>query len=48
MTLILLKTCVSLVLLALGKLLTLGVNSPEGYEDEGGFHAVRIPVRTHD
>ena len=48
MTLILLKICVSFVLLALGKLLTLGVNLPEGYEDERGFHAVRIPVRTRD
>ena len=48
MTLILLKICVSLVLLAFGKLLTLGLNLPEGYEDERGFHQVRIPVRNRE
>ena len=48
MTLILLKVSFSLVLLGLGKLLTLGVCLPEGYEDESGFHYVRIPVRVRD
>lgn len=48
MTLILLKICVSFVLLALGKLLTLGGSLPEGYEDERGFHYIRIPVRTRE
>ncbi len=48
MTLILLKICVSLVLLAVGKLLTLDACLPEGYEDESGFHYARIPVRVRD
>ena len=48
MTLILLKICISLVVLSFGKLLTLGLNLPEGYEDERGFHHVRVPVRNRE
>ncbi|HEY4246412.1 MAG TPA: hypothetical protein VGM64_06115 [Lacunisphaera sp.] len=38
MTLILLKTVISLLLIAAGKVLTMGPGLPEGYEDERGFH----------
>lgn len=44
MTLFLLKTVISLLLVAAGKVLTMGPGLPEGYEDEAGFHfgAARI------
>jgi hypothetical protein len=45
MTLLLLKTCLSIVLVALGKVLTIGPSLPEGYEDEGGFHFGAAHVR---
>ena len=38
MTLLLLKSVVSLLLIAAGKVLTMGPGLPEGYEDERGFH----------
>ena len=38
MKLFFLKLCLSVLLLALGRLLTLGAKLPEGYEDELGFH----------
>ena len=38
MAILLLKTCFSILLVALGRVLTMGPNLPEGYEDEGGFH----------
>ena len=38
MTLFLLKTCLSILLVVLGKVLTMGPGLPEGYEDERGFH----------
>ena len=48
MTLFLLKICVSAVLVALGKVLTMGPGLPEGYEDERGFHYGTISVRSRE
>lgn len=45
MMLLLLKTCLSILLVALGKVLTMGPGLPEGYEDEGGFHFGAARVR---
>ena len=38
MTFILLKTCCSVLLIALGDVLTMDPKLPEGYEDNLGFH----------
>jgi hypothetical protein len=38
MVILLLKISFSILLVALGRVLTMGPNLPEGYEDEGGFH----------
>ena len=48
MTLFLLKICLSTVLVALGKVLTLGPGLPEGYEDERGFHYGTVSRRVSD
>jgi len=45
MILFLLKTVVSLLLVAAGKVLTMGPGLPEGYEDESGFHFGAARVR---
>ncbi len=45
MTLLLLKTAISLWLVAVGKVLTMGLSLPEGYEDERGFHFGAARVR---
>jgi hypothetical protein len=46
MTLILIKISFSVLLVALGKVLTMGPKLPEGYEDDRGFHFGRIAVST--
>ena len=46
MTLILIKICFSVLLVALGKVLTMGPELPEGYEDNRGFHFGAVAVST--
>jgi hypothetical protein len=46
MTLILIKISFSFLLVALGKVLTMGPELPEGYEDNCGFHFGALAVST--
>jgi hypothetical protein len=45
MTVILLKACYSILLVALGRILTMDPKLPEGYEDSLGFHYGSLPKR---